>query len=292
MSVCGPNLLSIDADRAMCRLGYFISFRTSKLYANVYSCTFRIRDMLAIESDPLVIVAFKNPNSYLREVIKTVKYHYDNPDALRRYETILRRALFLENLQSDSGWHGEALHQLALLCEIKNDLAAADKFYVEALDTFADYERLGMARTLRDYGLFVATHHDPRAGLGFVEQALALHDDDLNNRKGRRQRRITESYLWRAKLLVDSEDEVANRALIEYALYECKDCFIRDQQQAVSAALTYASGVQKSLLEARMIPIYASRNQLTGVITSMAKFVIDTEVYVVGRFLRYMIRRE
>lgn len=225
-------------------------------------------------------------------MIKTVKYHYDNPEALRRYEIVLRRTLFLENLRSDMGWHGEALHQLALLCEYKGDIAAADRFYVEALSKFAEHERLGLARAMRDYGLFVATHHSPQAGLTYTEQALALHDDDQRNRKGRRQRRITESYVWRAKLLVDSNDDAARYALIDFALHECQDCFIRDQHQAVTAALPYADGVQKRLLEARLIPLYARRYKLANAVTSMARLVIDTEIYVAGRVVRYLIRKE
>ena len=140
-------------------------------------------------------------------------------------------------------------------------------------------------------GLFIARHHDPRAGLLQIEQALALHDKDLNNAKGYRQRRITESYVWRARLLLDREDTPALNSLVEFALTDCHDCCLRDQQQAIEFVAPYATDSQRALLNTRLIEVNARRRKVMGAIVSMAKLAIDAQLTIAGKIFRTLIRK-
>lgn len=234
----------------------------------------------------MVEPTFKNPDPILSPVLKVVKNQYDNPALLRQYETVIRRLLFLERGRVDITWHGEALHRLALLREGEGDIDEAESLLIESMSEIAEHEYLTLALAMRDYGLLIATHRDPKAGLFFTEQALALHDHDIKNRKGLRQRRITESYIWRVRLLVDDTDTQARESLIKYALSGCRGCCTRDQHEAIDAALPYADGLRKQLLDARLIEIYARRRKPVSAATSAAKLVINAELSLVKRVIR------
>ncbi len=240
----------------------------------------------------MVVLAFKNPQSSLRRTIKVMKDLYDNIERRLALEPTLKRQLFLEKNEADITWNGEGLHQLALSRESVGDFDSAEKYFQLAIESFEAHELLGMARVKRDYGLYLARHVDPKLGRYEIEQALALHDDDVQNRKGRRQRRITESYLWRVQLLADSEDAEARDKLIEFALSGSRDCCQRDQEQAVAFALPYAGLQQRPLLDARLLEIKAKRRQLPGTIGSATKLIIDTELFILGWTLRKLFRRE
>lgn len=240
----------------------------------------------------MAVLAFKSRSSQLRQLLKVFKDYYDDPATLRSHEPTLRRLTYMSTSPQDLTWRGEALHRLALLRETEGNFDDANRLYTSSLDAFQDHERLGLARAMRDYGLFVARYHDPKAGLAYVEQALALHGDDLRNAKGVRQRRITESYTWRVRLLIDAKDKKAKRALVEFALTECQDCCLRDQQQAVEFVLPYTKGLQRQLLDARLIEINARRRKPYGIAVSLARFVIDIQLMAAGRLLRTVLRKE
>lgn len=238
------------------------------------------------------VVAFKNKGSELRALLKVFKQRFDDVSLLRRYEPTLRRILFLHSDPQDLPWRAEAFHQLALLYQTDGKHCLAEENYVRSLQAFKEYEHLGQARAMRDYGMYMAVHHDPHAGIKQIEQALALHDQDLRNRKGERQRRITESYVWRARLLVNSHDSEACDALVDFALTDSRDCSLRDQYQAIEFLLPYVSGMQRQLLDARLVEIYTKRRNLTGAISSMAKFVIDAEILIARKAILTLLRKE
>lgn len=238
------------------------------------------------------VVAYKNRGSELRSLLKLFKQRFDDVSLLRRYEPTLRRILFLSSNPQDQSWRAEAFHQLALLYQAEGRVDLAQQNYVRSLEAFRDYEHLGLARAMRDYGMFMAMHHEPRAGLSQIEQALELHDLDLRNRKGERQRRITESYVWRARMLVDVQDEEARDSLIDFALTDSRDCCLRDQLQAIEFLLPYVDGVQRQLLDGRIIEIHAKRRNLGATVMSMVKFVIDAELYIASKVVLRLLGKE
>lgn len=250
----------------------------------------------------MTVVAFKSRSSDLRTLLKVFKHQFDDLATLRRYEPAVRRLVFMGSPQ-DQPWNGEALHQLALMYEAAGDEEKAEKHYVQSMSTFADHEWLGLARVMRDYGLFVARTRDLEVGLMQIKQALALHDDDLrlakgkNQRlKGERQRRITESYVQRARLLVDRRDRKARNSLIDFALADCRDCCLRDQQQVIEFLLSgkkpyVKSGAHRAQLDARLIEINAKRRKPLGIAKSMAKLVIDIELTIARRTVQKLIRK-
>lgn len=247
------------------------------------------------------VVAYKNRNADLRKLLKIFKSQFDDPYTLRRYEPALRRLLFLSSGPENQSWHGDGLHQLALLYERNDDIVAAFKYYalLEEYDNTVNYEPLRSARWRRDHGLLIARRRDLEDGMLEVKRALALHEDDLRKaktkrqrQKGLRQQRITESYVWRARLLVDRRDKEALDSLIEFALVNSHDCSLRDQQQTIEFVLPYAKGSRRQLIDARLIEIYARRRKPSGVVLSMAKFVIDAELMVAGKIVRTIFRKE
>lgn len=240
----------------------------------------------------MAVIAYKHRGSELRALLKIFKQQFDDLRTLSSYEAALRRLLFLGSSPLDQSWRGEGFHQLALLYEAIGNISEAEKYYVLSMEAFADHELLGLARVMRDYGMFMARYHDPQAGLMQIEQALALHEKDLNNAKGYRQRRITESYVWRARLLLDRENTRALNSLVEFALTDCHDCCLRDQQRAIEFVAPYASGVQRQLLDARLIEVNARRRNVTGAIMSMAKLAIDTQFIIAGTIVRRLIRKD
>lgn len=240
----------------------------------------------------MAVIAYKHHGSELRALLKVFKQQFDDLRTLRRYESLVRRLLFFGSSPMDQSWRGEGFHQLALLYEADGELDEANRYYVHSMSAFADHEQLGLARVMRDYGLFMARYVDPKAGLPQIEQALALHDKDLNNAKGHRQRRITESYVWRARLLVNCEDIRALNSLIEFALTDSQDCCLRDQQQVIEFVAPYVSGVQRQLLDTRLIEVNARRRKPLSAVMSMAKLVIDTQFIVAGKIVRTIIRKE
>lgn len=240
----------------------------------------------------LVVIAYKHRGSELRSLLKIFKQQFDDLKTLSSYEATLRRLLFFGSNRMDQSWRGEGFHQLALLYEAIGRFDEAEKYYVYSMEVFADHELLGLARVMRDYGLFMARYTDPKAGLLQIEQALALHEKDHNNAKGFRQRRITESYVWRARLLIDCEDTRALNSLIEFALTDCHDCCLRDQQHAIEFVAPYASGMERQLLDTRLIEVNARRRNVTGAILSMARLVIDTELIIARKIVRTLTRKE
>lgn len=244
------------------------------------------------------VVAFKSRNSGLRTLLKVFKHHFDDLSTLRRYEPTLRRLLFLHTSPQDQSWSGEALHQLALLKRAEGNLEEAKKYCEQSLAAFPAHEYLGPARTRRDYGLILIEGRDAEAGLQQIKLAIALHDEDLKiakgqkqRLKGERQRRITESYDWRARLLVSKRDKKARNSLIDFALADCRDCSLRDQQQVIEFLLPYVkSGAYRAQLDARLVEINTRRHKLSGAVISMAKLVIGIQLTVARRTIRTVIR--
>jgi hypothetical protein len=239
----------------------------------------------------LEVVAFKFPDSDLRKLLKIFKRQFDDPALLRRYEPVIRRAVYLHSSQRDQPWRAEALHQLALLHQAEGELDSAEKFYKLSLREFHDHERLGIARTMRDYGLFIALHYDPWSGKEWVEKALYLLGEDVPNIKADRQKRITKSYLYRAQLLLDRNDTDALKGLVEFATTS-RDCSLRDQHNALTFALPYVDGLDKHLLVARLIEINARRRKLRKAAVTMASLVIETELFLIRKFTALTLRKE
>lgn len=240
----------------------------------------------------MVVVPFKSRGSELRQILKLFKEQFDNIEELSTYEFPLMRAVYLSRNPADIIWRGETLHQLALLRENRGDLPAAKKYYLRSLESFSDHEVLGLTRAMRDYALFLARHEDSELGMQYITQALDLHDDDLGNRKGLRQRRITESYLWRIQLLAGEDVTTARRRLIQFALEESRDCSLRDQHYVIAFAMAYAKGKKRQQLRARQLEISAMRRKKLDTLISLTYLAVDTQLLIANRLVRILIRKE
>lgn len=145
---------------------------------------------------------------------------------------------------------------------------------------------------MRDYGLFLCKNDEPHKGLGYIETALKLHDEDVQNAKAERQRRITLGYLWRAQITAQTVDAgSALEQLITLALEDCLDCSLRDQYFIVSFSREHAPLKLHPALDARLLDIHTERGKPLRTIMSIASWVIDTELLIAQRVTAHIIRR-
>lgn len=235
--------------------------------------------------------ALKPRDSELRRQIKFFKEYSDDLELLKTWEPELRRRIYLSPDPADIMWRGEGHHQLALFYWKVGEIDKSKKSFIEAFSTFEDHDVLAMCRAKRDYALFLAIHESVKLGLHEAEQALLLHDDDLPNRKGLRQKRITEGYIWYLKLQEHRSDEEARANLVEFALYNCHDCSIRDQEQLLRFALDHAIGAYRQHLHLRLGLIYASRKRPVQVAKTTIQLGIDVHLLIAGRIIKTILRR-
>lgn len=194
-------------------------------------------------------------------------------------------------------FQGEIYHQLALRAERRGEVTKARWRYERSLRSFKEEEYLGRARVMRDYGLFLCKNDEPHKGFEYIETALKLHDHDVQNQKSERQRRITLGYLWRAQITVHTaEAGHALEQLITFALEGSSDCSLRDQYFIVSFAREHAPLALHPSLDARLLDIHTERGKLLRTVTSIATWVIDTELVIAqriaGRIIRTILRKE
>lgn len=237
-------------------------------------------------------VFIKNRSSSLRNQIKLFKEHSEDLALLASLEPGLRRTIYLSNEPVDVSWRGEGHHQLALYYWKIGEIDKARKSFIDSISCFGEDEILGLCRTKRDHALFLATHDSVQLGLYEAEQALLLHNDDLPNQKGLRQKQITLGYLWYLRLQQHRNDGEAQESLIEFALHNCHDCSIRDQQQLLRFALDYANGSYRQQLRMRLGVLYASSKQPVQVAKTAIQLGIDLQLFVASRALRLILRRE
>lgn len=240
----------------------------------------------------MVIRVFKSRDSVLRRQIKVFKRHADDLEYLKGHESALLRTIYLSSDPSDISWRAEGHHVLAVFYHKTGEIDKAKKHFIESISLFGDHEILGLCRAKRDHAVLLAEHESVALGLYEAEQALLLHDDDLKNRKGLRQKRITMAYLWYLKLMSSTDDDEARQKLIEFALHNCHDCAPHVQQQLLGFALDYASGVYRQQIHLRLGILYASRKKPIDVAKSAIWFGIDAQVMIASRIIRTILRRE
>lgn len=228
----------------------------------------------------------------LRRQIKVFKRHADDLEYLKVHEPALLRTIYLSSDPSDISWRAEGHHVLAVFYHRTGEIDKAKKHFIESISLFGDHEILGLCRTKRDYAVLLAEHESVKLGLYEAEQALLLHDDDLQNRKGLRQKRITMGYLWYLKLMSSTDDDEARQQLIEFALHNCHDCAPHVQQQLLGFALDYASGIYRQQLHLRLGILYASRKKPIDVAKSAIRFGIGAQMLIASRIVRTIFRRE
>lgn len=241
-------------------------------------------------------IPFKPKENPLADTLKDLKEGFDDP-GLDKLEPMLLREAGLPREPLFVLFQGEVFHQLALRAERRGERHKARWRYERSLGSFSESELLGRARVMRDYGLFLCKEDEPQKGLDYINTALELHHQDVQNAKGKRQRRITQGYLWRAQITVNTtEADHALEQLISFALEGCRDCSLRDQYFIVSFAREHAPLAFHPSLDARLLDIHTERGKLLRTVSSIASWVIDTELLIAqriaGRIIRTIIRRE
>lgn len=242
----------------------------------------------------------KVKSSDLRRRIKFFKHHSNDVELLRQNLHLLMMAIRLSDDPKDTAWQAEGLHQVALFHSLDGDVAKSEQFFIESLSTFKQDELLGRCRTLRDYALLYATSGEYPYALMIARSSLQLHDEDIAlfapdseaERKGKRQKRITQSYIWNIKLDGPLSDTETLDKLVEFALHECLDCCERDQEQIMSFALAHAPAQYRHKLRVRLGLHYAKRLEPVAFTGNLIRLSIDIPLYISGRALNTLFRKE
>lgn len=238
-------------------------------------------------------IPFKPRGSEARRGLKQLKEGFDDPTIDNNTERLIEWAALHGSSQAIRAYSGEFLHQLALRCERRGDSARAERLYTRSEQQLQD-NLLGLARTLRDHGMFIVTAGDnPREGLGLIERALSLHDQDIDNAKGRRQRLITQSKLWRAHMLLDDTEAATSRKKLVQLVHGPDFMFhVRDRKVIVDFLIPYTKGKTRRQLLTHKALIHAERRQPFRAVESYLKLVVDVELSIAGTIVRRIFRRE
>lgn len=235
--------------------------------------------------------ALKTRGDAVHQVMKLFKERFDDR-GLGFYVPTLYRQVSLSDDPRYTCRRGEILHQLALYAWRRNDFAFAQKLFDLSGKSFQDFEYLGRARADRDTGMMLVKSGEQHDGLWLIHEALELHESDRQNEKGRRQRRITEGYLLRARIVAGERVDESVDRLIEMALEDCQDFCLRDQYFVVDFARHCVHGSTRRALDVRMLDITAERGKVADTIRSIADVVIDTELIVVGKVIGKIFGKE
>mgnify|MGYP000863153023 CR=1 FL=1 len=233
----------------------------------------------------------KPPGGIIQETLKLLKRGFDDR-RLDEYEPNLYRGAMLSSHPTVVAWRGEILHQLALRAERRGETKRALELYALSAQAFEAPEYLAQARESRDHGVYLCYRGDPDAGLEELLQAVGLHAKDRPNAKGRRQKRVTEGYVLRARVLAGDDRASALEELTELALFDCRDFCLRDQQMLVAFAAAHTRGAARRALHVRQLEIDFRRRNLVGTGKSIARVVIDKELQLAGHVAGRTIRKE
>jgi len=237
-------------------------------------------------------IPFKPRSSDVRYLLKVLKQEFDNPHT-RDIELILWRAAEFHRGASPAvkAFLGEIYHQLGLRAEQRGDYRQALSFYDRSIQVFRTRkEVLGHARSLREKAMCIARTEDEIEGLELCKEALDLHDVDLNNTKGQRQRLITQTYIWRIEALADRQRDLAD--LIEVALSPDLKLSMRDQWKLCEFLIPRVNAETRLLLKARLALIDAKRSKKLETTYRLATMMIDIPIVVAGRVIRLISRKE
>jgi len=176
----------------------------------------------------------------------------------------------------------------------QGDYAFANKLFARSRASFNDFEYQGLARVERDDGIRLVRAGEHKAGIALIEEALELHESDRKNRKGRRQRLVTEGYLLRANILAGRQVDASIDRLVELALEESIHLgfCLRDQHFVVDFARHCTSGSTRRALDIRMLDITTERGKIAGTIRSIANVVIDSELIVASKIFERLFGKE
>lgn len=237
-------------------------------------------------------IPFKPRGSKARDELKQLKEGFDNSEIDSR-EPIIEWAARSGASKPFQAYGGEFLHQLALRSERRGEIERANRLYM-ASEHQLEGNALGLARTLRDHGLFIVeAQQDRHRGIAMIEQALQLHDSDIDNEKGRRQRLITQTKLWRAQMLVGGKQATAaKQQLIELALGPDFTFHPRDRKVIIDFLIPRTKGnVRRSLLNQKAM-IHSERRQPLRAAETYLKLLVDVELSIANSIIRQIFRRE
>lgn len=237
-------------------------------------------------------IPFKPRSSEVRGLLKVLKQEFDNP-RLRDIELVLWRAAEFYRGASPGvkAYLGEIYHQLALRAEQRGDYPQALGLYDRSIQVFQSRgEVLGHARCLRDKAMCIAKTEDEIEGLKLCEEALALHDADISNKKGQRQHQITQTYLWRIEALSDKQYDLDK--LVEIALSSDLEWSLRDQWKLCEFLVPRVDAETRLLLKSRLALIDAKRSKKLETIYLLTTMMIDIPIVVVSKMIRLVTGRE
>lgn len=249
-----------------------------------YCVQYNYRSFTDRKDGSLNQVFIKPPEPTVQEVLKTVKAEFDRPLAAECMPGLLRAATF-PNSAAVAAWSGDMFHRIAEWTARQGNTAKARDLYESSLAAFHPSEKLGPARTYRDFAKLELASGNHDEAFALLSAATSLHNKDRPNPKGRRQARITQANVLGAQVLADDDRQTAIEALTEFALFSMADFCLRDQHDIVSLLLPHTKGSTKQALQLKQLKIDAARRRPIAASTSIAKVVIGAEVALARRVI-------
>ncbi len=243
-------------------------------------------------------IPIKPRDSDVRRSLKQLKDGYDNPlfdDQELLVELNARRAMTV----ALKAYKGEIFHQIGLRKWRRGEINSAYALLQMSVEALAG-NPLGQARALRDMGMLELCEIDTDLGLANLKRALALHGDDLKNqsspkalRKGRRQQLITQSYLWRAQIIVGRVgSRIAKRELLKLVGGPDFDFCVRDRKVIIDFLVPRTRGPVRRELLATQAAILLERRKRLDFVRTCIVFVIDLELSIASSVIRRLLRKE
>lgn len=231
-----------------------------------------------------------------RDLLKQLKDGFDDP-SLDPAEDIVVFNVRRNLSGMFRTYGGELVHQIALRKERRGEIDKAQSLYVFAHELL-EGNALAHARLMRDWGTMLIKHVDQVEGYRMVEKALSMHAHDLprasikGRAKKKRQRLITESYLWRSQVLIRHElaDEALG-SLIELVKQRDFQSFCeRDRKVIIDFLVPRTVEAERLDMLTRQAEIHVSRRNVTGFARTCATFAFDVQLSVVRSMARRFLR--
>jgi hypothetical protein len=236
-------------------------------------------------------IPFRPRHSDARFGLKQLKEYFDD-SSFDSHELMTEFNVRRSINDAVSAYRGEFLHQLGLRKQARGEFSAAERLYKLSLAELSE-NPLAQARTLRDWGMMVTMHVDRQRGMKMLDQALLLHDHDVDNSKGRRQRLITQSYVWRAQIVQNSaESNAAKRKLIALATGPDFAFCVRDQKVIIDFLIPRTRGPLHRDLLGQQAAILLERKQPLALARTCTLLVMDINLSIAMSIVHRLRRKE
>lgn len=228
-------------------------------------------------------------SDWQRDVLKQLKRGFDSSFI----DYTIEQQLILSVIKRMAEYPAELCHQVARRRERRGDYKGAVELFKLSEKLF-DENPLGMARMYRDWGIMEIAKGDEKRGFELLREALHFHDLDIDNKKGEIQTLITNTTLWRAQIIANTDDAAAAKSHLLQLVNnsEFDDFPIEDRKIIVAFLVENTVGIVRISVRAKQLAIDAERSRWKDAAISSAQLAFDINLSIVSKAMRTILRKE